>query len=147
MPWGGSELAGPFSLLLGAEQADPVAVQVVDRHPVAQARGIIHTAHAVQLSDVNVVFPEHHGVRPVDVVPHGDEAAFHVENLYAMGLPIHDVDSLVFVDGDVMGPDELAGAKEEGDDVIQGSLFCAQCDETYPIDDAIPNLLPPQMRA
>ena len=35
---------------------------------------------------------------------------------------------------------------EEEDDVIKGSLFCAQCDEMYPIDDAIPNLLPPQMR-
>ena len=42
---------------------------------------------------------------------------------------------------------ELTVVSEEGDDVIQGSLFCAQCDETYPIDDAIPNLLPPQMRA
>jgi uncharacterized protein YbaR (Trm112 family) len=36
---------------------------------------------------------------------------------------------------------------EEGDEVIQGSLICSRCNESYPIDDAIPNLLPPQMRA
>lgn len=41
---------------------------------------------------------------------------------------------------------ELKIEAEEGEEVITGSLFCAQCDETYPIEDAIPNLLPPQMR-
>ncbi len=41
---------------------------------------------------------------------------------------------------------ELRVETEEGDEVIQGSLLCAQCDEVYPIEDAIPNLLPPQMR-
>ena len=41
---------------------------------------------------------------------------------------------------------ELKVEAEEGDEVITGSLVCHQCDETYPIDDAIPNLLPPQMR-
>ena len=35
---------------------------------------------------------------------------------------------------------------EEGDEVIEGSLHCAACNETYPITDAIPNLLPPNMR-
>ena len=35
---------------------------------------------------------------------------------------------------------------EEGDEVIKGSLLCHKCDETYPIEDAIPNLLPPEMR-
>jgi uncharacterized protein YbaR (Trm112 family) len=35
---------------------------------------------------------------------------------------------------------------EEGEEVIKGSLFCAKCNETYPIEDAIPNLLPPSMR-
>lgn len=42
---------------------------------------------------------------------------------------------------------QLTVESEEGDDVIQGSLFCSSCDETYPIEDAIPNLLPPQMRS
>ena len=41
---------------------------------------------------------------------------------------------------------ELKVEAEDGDEIITGSLFCAKCDETYPIEDAIPNLLPPQMR-
>ena len=41
---------------------------------------------------------------------------------------------------------ELKVEADDGDEVITGSLFCAKCDETYPIEDAIPNLLPPQMR-
>ena len=36
--------------------------------------------------------------------------------------------------------------KVETEEVIQGSLICHKCDEIYPIDDAIPNLLPPEMR-
>ena len=40
---------------------------------------------------------------------------------------------------------DLKVETEEGDDVIQGSLICHKCDEIYPID-AIPNLLPPEMR-
>ena len=41
---------------------------------------------------------------------------------------------------------ELAVDEEEGDEVIKGSLSCAKCDERYPIDDGIPNLLPPDLR-
>ena len=41
---------------------------------------------------------------------------------------------------------ELRVDSEEGNEVITGALLCHQCDETYPIDDAIPNLLPPDMR-
>lgn len=41
---------------------------------------------------------------------------------------------------------ELKIEAEDGDEVITGSLFCGKCDETYPIEDAIPNLLPPEMR-
>ena len=40
----------------------------------------------------------------------------------------------------------LSVDSEEGDEVIEGSLHCAVCPETYPITDAIPNLLPPNMR-
>ncbi len=37
--------------------------------------------------------------------------------------------------------------QEEGEtEVITGSLYCAACDEHYPVKDAIPNLLPPQLR-
>ncbi len=44
------------------------------------------------------------------------------------------------------GPLELRVGTEEGDEVITGSLFCATCDESYPIEDTIPNLLPPELR-
>jgi uncharacterized protein YbaR (Trm112 family) len=40
----------------------------------------------------------------------------------------------------------LTVAKEDGDEVIEGSLFCAKCNETYPISETIPNLLPPDLR-
>ena len=36
--------------------------------------------------------------------------------------------------------------EDEEEEVIEGSLFCRKCPETYPITDAIPNLLPPNMR-
>ena len=45
------------------------------------------------------------------------------------------------------GPLELQVVAEAGDEVISGSLTCSQCSETYPIDDAIPNLLPPDLRS
>ncbi len=35
---------------------------------------------------------------------------------------------------------------EEGDEIVEGSLHCAKCGETYPIEDGIPNLLPPGLR-
>lgn len=41
---------------------------------------------------------------------------------------------------------ELTIDEEEGDEVIRGSLLCAKCNERYPIDDGIPNLLPPDLR-
>ena len=31
----------------------------------------------------------------------------------------------------------------EGDEVMEGSLTCAKCGHVYPIEDSIPNLLPP----
>jgi uncharacterized protein YbaR (Trm112 family) len=40
----------------------------------------------------------------------------------------------------------LTVGKEEKDDVVDGSLHCAACNETYPIKDSIPNLLPPDLR-
>ena len=44
------------------------------------------------------------------------------------------------------GPLALRVEVEEGDEVITGSLYCAACDESYPIEDTIPNLLPPELR-
>ena len=36
--------------------------------------------------------------------------------------------------------------KEDANEVIEGSLTCTQCNEVYPIQDSIPNLLPPELR-
>lgn len=36
--------------------------------------------------------------------------------------------------------------REENDEITAGKLVCAPCNETYPIEDSIPNLLPPDLR-
>jgi len=36
--------------------------------------------------------------------------------------------------------------KQEGDEIVEGRLDCAACQVQYPIDDGIPNMLPPDMR-
>ena len=36
--------------------------------------------------------------------------------------------------------------EEREGEVIAGTLYCARCDERYPIEDSIPNLLPPDLR-
>ncbi|MDX1746743.1 MAG: methytransferase partner Trm112 [Halobacteriales archaeon] len=41
---------------------------------------------------------------------------------------------------------ELAVTEEDDEEVIEGTLTCTECGEVYPIEDAIPNLLPPDMR-
>lgn len=41
---------------------------------------------------------------------------------------------------------ELRVDAEEGNEVITGALLCQRCSESYPIEDSIPNLLPPDMR-
>jgi uncharacterized protein YbaR (Trm112 family) len=38
---------------------------------------------------------------------------------------------------------ELKVEAEAGGEVVKGSLRCAKCNATYPIEDGIPNLLPP----
>jgi uncharacterized protein YbaR (Trm112 family) len=40
----------------------------------------------------------------------------------------------------------LETTKEEGAEVVEGSLTCDSCGQTYPIEDTIPNLLPPELR-
>ena len=36
--------------------------------------------------------------------------------------------------------------EENEREVVTGSLYCAKCNQHYPIVDAIPNLLPPELR-
>lgn len=40
----------------------------------------------------------------------------------------------------------LEDAEREDGEIVSGELVCAECGESYPIDDGIPNLLPPDMR-
>ncbi len=41
---------------------------------------------------------------------------------------------------------DLTVEKEEGTEIVSGFLYCKKCNERYPIEDTIPNLLPPGMR-
>jgi uncharacterized protein len=42
---------------------------------------------------------------------------------------------------------ELAVADRDGEEIVRGTLTCPRCSVDYPIDDGIPNLLPPSTRA
>jgi uncharacterized protein YbaR (Trm112 family) len=41
---------------------------------------------------------------------------------------------------------ELDVDTREDDEILTGTLGCPECGEQYPIEDGIPNLLPPDMR-
>jgi uncharacterized protein len=41
---------------------------------------------------------------------------------------------------------KLVVFKEEGEEIIEGRFDCAACSTTYPIEDGIPNMLPPDLR-
>ena len=43
-------------------------------------------------------------------------------------------------------PLELTVEEESGEEVVSGHLSCKKCSERSPIEDRIPNLLPPEMR-
>ena len=43
-------------------------------------------------------------------------------------------------------PLDLRVEAEDADEVLSGTLHCQACDESYPIEDSIPNLLPPDLR-
>ncbi|MBI4282107.1 MAG: methytransferase partner Trm112 [Chloroflexi bacterium] len=44
-------------------------------------------------------------------------------------------------------PLTLTVEEENGVEVVRGALHCKRCQENYPIEDSIPNLLPPNLRA
>ena len=43
-------------------------------------------------------------------------------------------------------PLELNVDERTDEEILAGTLACTECDEEYPIEDGIPNLLPPDMR-
>ena len=40
---------------------------------------------------------------------------------------------------------ELTVSEKKDSDIVSGSLLCRKCNHTYPIQEGIPNLLPPDM--
>jgi uncharacterized protein YbaR (Trm112 family) len=42
---------------------------------------------------------------------------------------------------------ELTTEKEEKQEIVTGSLRCIKCNSIYPIEDTIPNLLPPRNKS
>ena len=41
---------------------------------------------------------------------------------------------------------DLTITEQDGDEIVSGSLRCTECQEEYPIEDTIPNMLPPSLR-
>ncbi|MBI2858570.1 MAG: methytransferase partner Trm112 [Chloroflexi bacterium] len=41
---------------------------------------------------------------------------------------------------------DLTVTKENQAEIVTGNLYCGKCRNNYPIDDTIPNMLPPEMR-
>lgn len=40
---------------------------------------------------------------------------------------------------------ELSVTEESEGEIVSGALYCPNCQRRYPIDDTIPNLLPPDL--
>jgi len=41
---------------------------------------------------------------------------------------------------------DLEVTEENEKEIIKGTFYCEKCKEYYPIDDGIPNMLPPDLR-
>ncbi len=39
---------------------------------------------------------------------------------------------------------DLKITKHDGDEILEGKLLCQKCKFSYPIEEGIPNLLPPE---
>ncbi|MGI0053884.1 MAG: methytransferase partner Trm112 [Thermoplasmata archaeon] len=44
------------------------------------------------------------------------------------------------------GPLGLTAGVRDGEEILTGTLRCPKCSASYPIDDGIPDLLPPDER-
>ena len=42
---------------------------------------------------------------------------------------------------------DLSVGEENSDEIVSGNLRCKECATDYPIEDTIPNMLPPEIRA
>jgi uncharacterized protein YbaR (Trm112 family) len=42
---------------------------------------------------------------------------------------------------------DLAVSREADGEIMEGVLTCTKCGERYPIEDGIPNMLPPDQRS
>lgn len=42
---------------------------------------------------------------------------------------------------------DLTITEQDGDEIVSGLLRCTGCQEEYPIEDTIPNMLPPSLRS
>lgn len=45
-----------------------------------------------------------------------------------------------------VAPDDAPDDAPDAGEVLTGALTCSACPEVYPINDGIPNLLPPDLR-
>jgi uncharacterized protein YbaR (Trm112 family) len=41
---------------------------------------------------------------------------------------------------------ELVVKEEDEEEIITGKLICGKCEVEYPIEEGIPNMLPPELR-
>jgi len=41
---------------------------------------------------------------------------------------------------------ELIVEEEDDKEIVKGSLYCSNCSVHYPIEETIPNLLPPELQ-
>lgn len=41
---------------------------------------------------------------------------------------------------------KLTATRDQGGEILEGTLTCTKCATTFPIEDGIPNLLPPDER-
>ncbi len=41
---------------------------------------------------------------------------------------------------------DLEISAQEDDEIVEGTLTCKECGEVFPIEDTIPNMLPPALR-